>query len=55
MVILGIDPGSHTTGYAFLETAPQWIRVLEYGWRRFEYSQRKKKIRFLGSLCYGNK
>ncbi|HPW94026.1 MAG TPA: crossover junction endodeoxyribonuclease RuvC [Fibrobacteraceae bacterium] len=31
MVILGIDPGSHTTGYAFLETAPQWIRVLEYG------------------------
>lgn len=32
MIILGIDPGSYTTGYAFLEkdgNAP--IRVLEYG------------------------
>ena len=31
MVILGIDPGSHTTGYAFLETDTRLIRVLEYG------------------------
>lgn len=31
MVILGIDPGSRITGYAFLETDTQPIRVLEYG------------------------
>lgn len=31
MVILGIDPGSYTTGYAFLEKKDGNIRVLEYG------------------------
>ena len=32
MVILGIDPGSYTTGYAFLEKDGNGpIRVLEYG------------------------
>jgi crossover junction endodeoxyribonuclease RuvC len=34
MIILGIDPGSHTTGYAFIEqehTNRTKIRVLEYG------------------------
>ena len=31
MVILGIDPGSITTGYAFLEKTDNRIQVLEYG------------------------
>ena len=31
MVILGIDPGSITTGYAFLEKTEKSFRVLEYG------------------------
>lgn len=32
MIVLGIDPGSYTTGYAFLEKDPKdRIRVLEYG------------------------
>lgn len=31
MIILGIDPGSITTGYAFLETDKKKVRVLEYG------------------------
>lgn len=32
MIILGVDPGSRTTGYAFLEKKPDdSIRVLEYG------------------------
>lgn len=31
MIILGIDPGSITTGYAFLETGPRSVKVLEYG------------------------
>lgn len=32
MIILGIDPGSYTTGYAFLEeNEKNSIRVLEYG------------------------
>lgn len=31
MVILGIDPGSRTTGYAFIKTDCDPIRVLEYG------------------------
>ena len=31
MVILGIDPGSITTGYAFLEKTERSFRVLEYG------------------------
>ena len=31
MVILGIDPGSITTGYAFLEKNPKGFSVLEYG------------------------
>lgn len=32
MIILGIDPGSYTTGYAFLERNGKGsIRVLEYG------------------------
>lgn len=31
MVILGIDPGSITTGYAFLKKADNRIQVLEYG------------------------
>ena len=31
MIILGIDPGSITTGYAFLETGENKVRVLEYG------------------------
>lgn len=31
MIILGIDPGSITTGYAFLETGNDSPRVLEYG------------------------
>lgn len=32
MVILGIDPGSYTTGYAFLEKEGDLVpRVLEYG------------------------
>lgn len=31
MVILGIDPGSITTGYAFLKKTGHQIEVLEYG------------------------
>ena len=31
MVILGIDPGSITTGYAFLKKTGNQVRVLEYG------------------------
>lgn len=31
MIILGIDPGSITTGYAFLETGENKVRILEYG------------------------
>ncbi len=31
MVILGIDPGSITTGYAFLKKVGNEIQVLEYG------------------------
>lgn len=31
MIILGIDPGSITTGYAFLEKDGNNLRVLEYG------------------------
>ena len=31
MVILGIDPGSITTGYAFLKKTDNRIQVLEYG------------------------
>lgn len=31
MVILGIDPGSVTTGYAFLESKDSALEVLEYG------------------------
>ena len=31
MVILGIDPGSITTGYAFLKKTGNQIQVLEYG------------------------
>lgn len=31
MVILGIDPGSITTGYAFLKKTDKQIQVLEYG------------------------
>lgn len=31
MIILGIDPGSITTGYSFLESSGNSFRVLEYG------------------------
>lgn len=31
MIILGIDPGSHIAGYAFIETKQRKLRVLEYG------------------------
>ncbi len=31
MVVLGIDPGSYVTGYAFLSTGDKGVRVLEYG------------------------
>ncbi|MGL1936443.1 MAG: crossover junction endodeoxyribonuclease RuvC [Fibrobacterales bacterium] len=31
MIILGIDPGSHTTGYAFLNKNGSTLSVLEYG------------------------
>lgn len=31
MIILGIDPGSITTGYAFIEKTDTGIHVLEYG------------------------
>ncbi len=31
MIILGVDPGTQRTGYAFLEERNQKIRVLEYG------------------------
>ena len=31
MIILGIDPGSITTGYAFLDMGGKMARVLEYG------------------------
>lgn len=31
MVILGIDPGSITTGYAFIQSGEKGIQVLEYG------------------------
>lgn len=31
MVILGIDPGSITTGYAFLKKTGNQVQVLEYG------------------------
>ena len=31
MIVLGVDPGTHRTGYAFLEERESRIRVLEYG------------------------
>ncbi len=31
MIVLGVDPGTHRTGYAFLENRDSRIRVLEYG------------------------
>ncbi len=31
MIVLGVDPGTHRTGYAFLEKRDNRIRVLEYG------------------------
>lgn len=31
MIVLGVDPGTHRTGYAFLENRNGRIRVLEYG------------------------
>lgn len=31
MIVLGVDPGTHRTGYAFLENRSGRIRVLEYG------------------------
>ena len=31
MIVLGVDPGTHRTGYAFLESKSGRIRVLEYG------------------------
>jgi crossover junction endodeoxyribonuclease RuvC len=31
MIVLGIDPGTITTGYAFIESTAQKIKVLEYG------------------------
>ena len=31
MIVLGIDPGSITTGYAFVETSAKPLKVLEYG------------------------
>ena len=31
MIVLGIDPGSRTTGYAFLKINVSPIQVLEYG------------------------
>ncbi|HKP96363.1 MAG TPA: crossover junction endodeoxyribonuclease RuvC [Fibrobacteria bacterium] len=31
MIVLGVDPGTHRTGYAFLENRGGRIRVLEYG------------------------
>lgn len=31
MIVLGVDPGTHCTGYAFLENRGGRIRVLEYG------------------------
>ncbi|MDB5048647.1 MAG: Holliday junction endonuclease RuvC [Fibrobacteres bacterium] len=31
MIVIGVDPGTHRTGYAFLESRSGRIRVLEYG------------------------
>jgi crossover junction endodeoxyribonuclease RuvC len=31
VIVLGVDPGTHRTGYAFLENRAGRIRVLEYG------------------------
>jgi crossover junction endodeoxyribonuclease RuvC len=31
MIVLGIDPGSITTGYAFLDTSTNVPKILEYG------------------------
>ncbi len=31
MIVLGIDPGSITTGYAFLDTSANVPKILEYG------------------------
>jgi crossover junction endodeoxyribonuclease RuvC len=31
LIVLGVDPGTHRTGYAFLEKRAGRIRVLEYG------------------------
>jgi crossover junction endodeoxyribonuclease RuvC len=31
VIVLGVDPGTHRTGYAFLEDRDNRIRVLEYG------------------------
>ena len=31
MIVLGIDPGTITTGYAFIESTAQKVKVLEYG------------------------
>ena len=31
MIVLGIDPGTITTGYAFIESSAQKVKVLEYG------------------------
>jgi crossover junction endodeoxyribonuclease RuvC len=31
MIVLGIDPGTITTGYAFIESSGQKVKILEYG------------------------
>lgn len=53
MVVLGIDPGSLVTGYAFLkQDAPgQPIQTLEYGAVRARSSD--SLIRRLGTICFG--
>jgi len=51
MIVLGIDPGSLITGYAFLEqrTPQELICVLEYGAIRAKAGQELMKR--LGSIC----
>ncbi len=48
MIVIGVDPGSQNTGYAFLQQQQNKIKVLEYGVIRLKSSdplpQRLEKI-----------
>ena len=49
MVILGVDPGSNVTGYAFLVQGKTGIKVLEYG--AIKAKATESLLQRLGTIC----